>query len=176
MCVLATTGPDGPLATPVRYYIGRLRGDVHRLAALAEDAEHRRRPTCINRHLRAAGRNGKQPRRPTVRQSQGPWPWPSRPRPLLGGVQVGERARRNAAGRCPNRPATRSWSPRPIGSSTPSTGCGAKDSRHVNSGVVENASARLTHESSRRHRAGDVKIRELVTSLQTVTNTGVYVG
>jgi hypothetical protein len=38
MCVLATTGPSGPLATPIRYYPARLRDHVHRSTTLPEAA------------------------------------------------------------------------------------------------------------------------------------------
>ena len=133
MCVLATTGPDGPLATPVRYFhlgftlVFTAAGGSPKLRNLAG------RPPGRRRRLRAAGRPGQQPRRAAVRhgpdadrrrpgvrrapgrssagsptRSSAPGPWTTAPRPV---------------GRCP-----------PGGSSTPSTGCAGRATRRGSSG------------------------------------------
>lgn len=57
MCVLATSGPQGPLATPVRYY--HLDFAVMFTASVgAEDAQHRGRSSGVSRGVRSAGRPG----------------------------------------------------------------------------------------------------------------------
>jgi len=97
MCVLATLGPDGPLATPVPVLPPGLHDRVHRVGSFAEDAQHRGGSPGVGRDVRAARRPGQQPRCAAVWAGPCPDRGGPRLRRLLVGGALAVRARRAVA-------------------------------------------------------------------------------
>jgi len=134
MCVLATVGSDGPLATPVRYF--HLDFTVVFTAAATS-------PRMRNHAADARCRSPCTPRwsvRPEaeVRSCSavpGSWPRATRTsRPTVGGAWQSDHVERSLVAR------SLQWAPsgwcRRTGSSTPSTGCAARGTRPGNVGGV----------------------------------------
>jgi len=141
MCVLATVGPDDPLATPVRYYslgfavlfTAGPRSPTMRIIA----ADPRVSVGIFAPLVGLASSRGVQVF--GTAKVLGPSILTAR---TTGRRSDGRTSTQSAGVRCPNRPRTRSWSLRRSGLSTPSTGCGVRDSHHASSGFAEMLLAR----------------------------------
>jgi hypothetical protein len=140
MCVLATTGPSGPLATPIRYYpldFAIMFTAAPRSPKLRNIAADPRVSVGIFAPLVSLASSRGAQLFGTARVLDPDHPDHIQTEPTTGQPSDGRTSTPSAANRCRNRPATPSWSSRPTASSTPSTGYAARASPHDSSGAVD---------------------------------------